>query len=221
MKQLTKNQIQELFAFTKSHRVRYYDLQSEVVDHLASAIEAKWAENPDIPFKQALKETHASFGVYGFGKLEQEKREAIQRKIGWKIWAYLKVYFTLPKILTTLLLIILTQQGLSMLENPYVISKYIAYMFILSMFGFVEFRKRKIKDLLDKYLEINVVYTMGFPGIVVSTVLADLLMFGGDYPSIILWILATWLVLALIAAVGTYDYLVKTVEEVKLRYERN
>lgn len=37
--QLTKEQIQSLFTFTKQHFVEWYDLQCELVDHLANDIE--------------------------------------------------------------------------------------------------------------------------------------------------------------------------------------
>ncbi len=36
--QLTKDQIQNLYKFTKQHYVEWYDLQSELVDHLANDI---------------------------------------------------------------------------------------------------------------------------------------------------------------------------------------
>jgi hypothetical protein len=39
--QLTTSQIDKLFTFTRSI-LEYYDLQSELVDHLANSIEAQW-----------------------------------------------------------------------------------------------------------------------------------------------------------------------------------
>lgn len=36
---LTKTQIQNLYTFTKNHFVEYYDLQTELVDHLVNDIE--------------------------------------------------------------------------------------------------------------------------------------------------------------------------------------
>ena len=41
---LTNQQIEQLFTFTRQHYVEYYDLQSELVDHLANAIEEQWKE---------------------------------------------------------------------------------------------------------------------------------------------------------------------------------
>lgn len=219
MKQLTKNQIQELFAFTKSHRVRYYDLQSEVVDHLASAIESKWEESPNLPFEKALDEVYAGFGIYGFGKLEQEKREAIQRKIGWKIWDFIKSYLTPPKILITLMAIIATYQGLTLLPEPFKLCHYLVYAFIFAYWGAVELKKLKIKGMMEKYLEVNAVYTGAFPALFISEIMIDIWMVGENYANWMLWVLAVWLVFSVLSAIGTYNYLMDTVKEVQLRYE--
>jgi hypothetical protein len=45
---LSSTQIEKLYAFTRQHYVEYYDLQTELVDHLANAIEAQWEENPGL-----------------------------------------------------------------------------------------------------------------------------------------------------------------------------
>jgi hypothetical protein len=42
--QLTTSQIDQLFTFTRQHYVEWYDLQSELVDHLANSIEAQWEQ---------------------------------------------------------------------------------------------------------------------------------------------------------------------------------
>ena len=43
---LTTEQIDQLYRFTRQHYVEWYDLQTELVDHLANAIEEQWQENP-------------------------------------------------------------------------------------------------------------------------------------------------------------------------------
>lgn len=47
-------QIERLYQFTRQHYVEWYDLQTELVDHLANAIEQQWQENPNISFEDAL-----------------------------------------------------------------------------------------------------------------------------------------------------------------------
>lgn len=39
MKTLSKEDIQNLYTFTRQHYVEHYDLQTELVDHLANDIE--------------------------------------------------------------------------------------------------------------------------------------------------------------------------------------
>jgi len=219
-KQLRKDEIQALFAFTKSHRVRYYDLQSEVVDHLASAIENKWEENPDMPFQKALDDVYADFGIYGFGKLEQEKREAIQRKIGWRIWAFVKSYLTPPKIGLTLFLIILSYLGLSFFQNPYYICYGIAYLLFFGFAWLVYSEHRKNKKLVDKYLILNTIFLGEYPLLYLYVVPFDYFIFN-DHSIFSLWFLSTLLVLSTIAIVGTYQYMIEELEIVKRRYERN
>ncbi|MFZ1455121.1 MAG: hypothetical protein WAT46_03705 [Saprospiraceae bacterium] len=46
-KQLTMEQIETLFSFVKSKYVRYIDVQYELVDHLASAIEDEMQRIPN------------------------------------------------------------------------------------------------------------------------------------------------------------------------------
>jgi hypothetical protein len=47
---LSTQQIDQLYTFTRQHFVEWYDLQSELVDHLANAIEQEWKQNPNRTF---------------------------------------------------------------------------------------------------------------------------------------------------------------------------
>ena len=55
MKNLSAEQIERLYVFTRQHYVEYYDVQTELVDHLASAIEKHWQEDPDQDFETLLQ----------------------------------------------------------------------------------------------------------------------------------------------------------------------
>ncbi len=66
---VNQEQIASLYAFTKKHYVEFYDLQTELVDHLANAIEAQWENNPEIPFEEALQIEFKKFGIFGLPKL--------------------------------------------------------------------------------------------------------------------------------------------------------
>ncbi len=55
MQKVTADQIAHLYDFSRKHYVEYYDLQTELVDHLANGIEKQWIDNEHIPFENALK----------------------------------------------------------------------------------------------------------------------------------------------------------------------
>jgi len=82
---LSKEQIEELFTFTHKKGVRWYDLQCELVDHLALQIEAEISKDPHLSFEEAVKIIYKRFGIFGFSKIVQEK-EAQVRKQGNKLW---------------------------------------------------------------------------------------------------------------------------------------
>src|SRR5665811_1137710 len=62
-RKLTPEQIENLFELCEFHNVRYYDVQIELVDHLASSIEALWETNPELPFEEAVFLAGEQFGV--------------------------------------------------------------------------------------------------------------------------------------------------------------
>lgn len=104
MKQLTTQQIDELFAFTKKHLVEHYDVQVELVDHLANAIEAQWKENPNISFEDALQKEYKSFGVFGFSGLVEQKQAALKNHYWKVIKSEIIDFFSIPKIIFSTIL---------------------------------------------------------------------------------------------------------------------
>ena len=68
---LNKEQIDRLYEFTRQHYVYWYDLQTELVDHMANSIETKWQQNPKIDFEDALQ-------IYGCGR---KKTNYFRKKI--------------------------------------------------------------------------------------------------------------------------------------------
>lgn len=102
---LTPEQIDRLYQFTRQHYVEYYDLQTELVDHLANSIEAQWQESSKISFEEALQKEFKKFGVFGFMDLLEKKQKAMARRYYKWVWNHFKAFFELPKIIGTVLLI--------------------------------------------------------------------------------------------------------------------
>jgi hypothetical protein len=83
-RELTQEQITQLFDFTRKHYVEYYDVQVELVDHLASSIETEMEQNPNLSFEQALNKVFSGFGIFGFDGITYTKASALakqQRKL--------------------------------------------------------------------------------------------------------------------------------------------
>ncbi|NNT71033.1 hypothetical protein HKT18_02280 [Flavobacterium sp. IMCC34852] len=98
---LSAEQIERLYAFTRQHYVEYYDLQTELVDHLANAIEEQWQQNPKLSFEEALQKEFKKFGVFGFMEVVEKRQAALNKKYNKLVWNELKSFFRLPKIIGT------------------------------------------------------------------------------------------------------------------------
>jgi hypothetical protein len=100
-KQLDTTQIDALFDFVRSKYVRYIDVQHELVDHLATAIEEEVADT-DVSFETALNTVYGRFPITGFATFVSEKEKAMRRYWRLRQFAYLRTYFTLPKLIMAL-----------------------------------------------------------------------------------------------------------------------
>lgn len=105
---LNEDHIAALFVFVEKKRVRFYDLQVELVDHLASMIEADMEKNKSLSFEGALNYAYASFGLFGFAKIVQEKQIALEKKYKKIWWSHTKELFNWPEILLTLLIFLIS-----------------------------------------------------------------------------------------------------------------
>lgn len=78
---LTEEQINRLYKFCVQHYVRYYDVQIELVDHLANAIEARMEADKKLDFETALNSVYAGFGMMGFSKIVSQRTAAASKQV--------------------------------------------------------------------------------------------------------------------------------------------
>jgi len=104
---LTKEQIEYLFAFCRQHFVQYYEVQVELVDHLANAVEIEMENDSKLTFEKAIEKVHRSFGVMGFAPLVAEKQKSAEKQSGMLFWKLFKAQFKWPKVVTFFLLVAL------------------------------------------------------------------------------------------------------------------
>lgn len=74
---INQENIERLYRFTREHFVEHYDVQTELVDHLANGIEQQWTIDPTIPFEDALNREFKKFGVFGFSELVEQRSNSI------------------------------------------------------------------------------------------------------------------------------------------------
>ena len=132
---LSQDQIQELYKFTRKHFVEHYDLQTELVDHLANGIEEQIVQHPKLSFKEALDMVFKKFGVFGFQDVIKEKTRAMEKRY-WKIIIQFYIeYFKLPKILLVFGVSVLVFFVLDSI--PILVAKYLPtllFLFLLTLF---------------------------------------------------------------------------------------
>lgn len=190
---LTKYQIQELYLFTQKHFVEHYDLQTELVDHLANGIEVQMMRQPKLTFKEALNLEFKKFGVFGFHDVIKEKTKAMEKRY-WKIFLrFSKEYFKLPKVLLLFGVSLLLFFAMRTIPNE--VGKYVpglSIMMVLTIFLVILLRnKRKQEAKTKKWLMEDMIASNGNVFMVLNFV-SQILFF----PDLIEWPLES--------AIGTF-----------------
>lgn len=107
---ITPQQTQQLYNFTRQHYVKHYDLQTELVDHLANGIERQWEENPKLTFEEALQKEFKKFGVFGFMDVVEQRQLVLTKKYNHIVWEHFKSFFKIPMIVLTITAVFLLKQ---------------------------------------------------------------------------------------------------------------
>jgi hypothetical protein len=159
---LTPAQIEQLYTFTKQHYVEYYDLQTELVDHLANAIELEWESNPTLSFETLLNKEFKKFGVFGFMDVVEEKQKAMNKKYNNWVWNHFKAFFKLPKIIGTLLSVLLLFHMMKSITISHEVASLLTLIILISLWaGLIRMNKKRIKTAKEegkKWLLKDIIY---------------------------------------------------------------
>lgn len=146
-RQLTYTETQQLFQFCRDHYVYHYDVQVELVDHLASSIEEQWQENPELNFEEALKRSFKKFGIYGFSKIKTKKEKELKKKYNRLLWRFVVEFYRWPKVISTFVFTL----GLFLLfqivpQDIWIIVAYSLLLFFgIIIYHFFIYRKQRLR----------------------------------------------------------------------------
>ena len=150
---LTKEQIQQLYKFTRQHYVEYYDVQTELVDHLANDIEQIWVEQPNFSFEQARDTSFKKFGVFGFMDVVESRQNALFKKYWKLVLGIFKNYFKVSQIISTLMIFTLIYSSFLVIPNHTWIYMILGFgVLIISLLQLNRIKKRRLKETNKKWL---------------------------------------------------------------------
>lgn len=154
-KQLTTEEIESLHKFCEFHGVKYYDVQIELVDHIACTIEAMWSTEPQLSFDEALFIVLKQFGVDPlfhasdgslltspfpklifnkpsvFEQIKKSKEKELIQKYGRIQRKYIAEFFKLPKIILTISIAAILFLVYKVAENNEVVTVILQVLFLV------------------------------------------------------------------------------------------
>jgi len=165
---LTHTDIKQLYKFTRSHYVEHYDLQTELVDHLANGIELQWQAHPQRNFEEALNTEFKKFGVFGFHDVIAEKQKAISKRYRRLIWRFFKEWFCWPKTMSTVLSVAILFTLLRLLNasahKPEIVLTFLllfSAVFVIYFFFTRAAHKQKMFKEDKKFMLSEMIYNFG------------------------------------------------------------
>lgn len=150
-KKISEDQVEKLFEFCRDHYVPFYDLQVELVDHMASAIEEQWETQPDLSFEKALGITFKKFGVYGFDKIKSQKQRELRRRYRRMLFTMFKDFYSWPKIILTILFTMVLFTIFRLVPNDYWVLGTILLVYVfVALYGARKMKKQIVKVVEGK-----------------------------------------------------------------------
>lgn len=110
---LTKTQLEKIRIYLGEIGFTYIDVQMEILDHVASAVEEKMTNDPSLSFQDAVNQTRASFGKAGFFKIEKSIVKGLSKKYQKFFLHHFASFFGIKSIWLVFLSVI----GLYQLQN--------------------------------------------------------------------------------------------------------
>lgn len=230
-KKLTPEELKYLFDFVGKN-VKYYDLQCEMVDHMATGIEEQWQTDDTILFHDAFKKEFSRFGISGFVELEEKRYKTLVKRYHKIVWKLFKSFFKLPQIIGILLSLYVVHLAMLYIPGHYFANIFVVY--IVASLGFsISFYfwgYLKLKRKQQVFVFERIIYGesfLGMAGLLYNFILWNrvyTIILSGNMEAYKGWMVSTLLVLLTIFIyIGCYSIPKngrKYLEEMYPEYER-
>ncbi|SMG10125.1 hypothetical protein SAMN05661096_00292 [Marivirga sericea] len=155
---LSSEQIAQIKSWISKRGFTHTDVQYEIIDHVASAIEDKMEEKPKISLEGAFNEVHRSFGVYGFAEVEEAITSRLNKELWRSYWAAAKEILLSRKILIPILigvLVHLLSKQFPINFDGIILGGILGFCVFTLVYAF---REQRSKKYLKSYLSFRMSY---------------------------------------------------------------
>lgn len=200
---LSTEQIAEIRAFIHSRGFKHIEVEMEILDHVASAVETKLETDLKKSVMQAIQEVHTGFGVFGFATVEEEKQKYFHVLIQRQLWKELKEYFIGNKAWPTILALLLLSIILIWFQPSQSFLRFFPFAIGIAVIGHAYFiYYRKFRQWKNKSLMMS---TAAFPLLVLQPNIGNFIgLFSENiYASNSTWMMATYSAMILIMIIIT------------------
>lgn len=160
---LSDTQIEYLFKFCVKKYVYYYDVQVELVDHLANSIEIEMENDKKLSFENALQKVYSGFGIMGFSTLVAEKERQSEKYNRRLFWSLFKSQFGWPQIIGFFTINVLLYSVLTTFDYGLIWSCAAAFLLTIPLYLIKLFRFEKlVKKTKKKFVILNLSMISGF-----------------------------------------------------------
>lgn len=130
---LSSEQIAQIKSWISKRGFTHTDVQYEIIDHVASAIEDKIENKPELGLEGAFSEVHKSFGVFGFQTFEESIANRLNKELWRSYGVAIKQIIKSEKILIPILLIM----GLNLFRQQFIkyFEEFHQIVFLISLVG--------------------------------------------------------------------------------------
>lgn len=151
--QLNQQQLEEIRQFVLRKGIVYLDVQMEIIDHVASALEERMEADSKLDFSTALQETYNSFGVLGFSTIADAVTNGLQKKYNRFFWKTFRSFFSYKYVFLLVLGGLLAYQAqLLLIDKGWWLAVFTVTMLLEVM---VTFLRKFSREKLGQYLSFK------------------------------------------------------------------